>query len=84
MYINLDQRRVADFAIKMVVMIHSIGKKKKPLEVPEIIPPGKYPEREPVFDPEEPLVPEEDPDIIPEEDPYETPPYEYPPPAEGP
>lgn len=53
----------------------------KPIEIPN---PGKYPEADPVFDPEEPIVPEEDPDIIPEEDPFENPPYEIPDPGEGP
>lgn len=54
---------------------------RKPIETPL---PGKVPEIEPVFDPEEPIIPEEDPDIIPDEDPFVTPPYEVPPPAEGP
>jgi hypothetical protein len=53
----------------------------KPIETPS---PEKHPELEPFFDPEEPMIPEEDPDIIPDEDPFETPPYEVPPPAEGP
>lgn len=51
------------------------GKKPVPATVPEIEQP---------LDPEEPIIPEEDPDIIPDEDPYENPPYEVPPPAEGP
>jgi len=51
------------------------GKKTVPVEVPGIDQP---------LDPEEPIIPEEDPDIIPDEDPFETPPYEIPPPAEGP
>ena len=65
-------------------MIYADDKKKKPAELPEIMPPSKEPELYPLIDPEEPLIPLEDPDVIPEEDPYETPPYEYPPPAEGP
>ncbi|MFN5422423.1 MAG: hypothetical protein ACK5AO_04075 [bacterium] len=57
---------------------------KKPVTIPEVTPPDKTPEVEPLVDPEEPLVPEEDPDIIPEEKPFETPPYEVPEPGEGP
>ncbi len=54
----------------------------KPMEMPA---PGKHPEMEPPFDPESPVIPEEDPEIIPDEDPFETPPpFEIPPPAEGP
>jgi hypothetical protein len=53
----------------------------QPIEVPG---PLIYPELEPPFDPEEPIVPEEDPEIIPDENPYETPPYEIPEPGEGP
>jgi len=53
----------------------------KPFEIPS---PEKHPEIEPPADPEEPIIPEEDPDIIPDENPFETPPYEIPPPAEGP
>lgn len=53
----------------------------QPLEVPD---PKTIPEVEPPSDPEEPLIPVEDPDIIPEEEPFETPPYEIPPPGEGP
>ncbi len=56
---------------------------KKPKKETEI-PPLTIPEQEPIIDPEEPLIPEEDPDVIPEEEPYETPPYELPPPGEGP
>ena len=56
-------------------------KPDKPLEIPS---PEKHPEINPVIDPEEPIVPIEDPDIIPDEDPFETPPYEIPPPGEGP
>ena len=64
---------------------HTIMPKKikpdKPFEIPS---PQKHPEINPVIDPEEPIVPMEDPDIIPDEDPFETPPYEIPPPGEGP
>lgn len=58
-------------------------KKNNPAEFPG---PQKEPEVIPVADPEEPLqTPETDPDIIPTEDPDETtPPYEVPPPGEGP
>lgn len=58
-----------------------MAKKPGPFEIPS---PGIIPEIEPPFDPEEPFVPEEDPDLIPDEDPFETPPYEVPPPGEGP
>jgi hypothetical protein len=59
--------------------------KKKPPERPIETPaPEIQPEIEMPVDPENPLTPQEDPDIIPFEDPYETPPYEVPPPAEGP
>lgn len=56
----------------------------KPPETPspKIVPGIKHPAV-----PEEPELPEEeeeDPDIIPDEDPFETPPYEEPPPGEGP
>jgi hypothetical protein len=56
---------------------------KKPKIIPEV-PTSPFPEQEPIVDPEEPLVPEESPDYIPEEDPFETPPFEVPPPGEGP
>ena len=46
--------------------------KEKPLDVK--LPP----------DPEDPIIPDEDPDIILDEDLTETPPYELPPPGEGP
>lgn len=60
-------------------------KKSNPsIPLPEVLPPIKIPEIIPLIDPEEPLIPEEDPDAIPEEDPYVSPPYEIPPPAEGP
>ena len=53
----------------------------KPFEIPT---PVKMPDIEPPDDPEQPFIPLEDPDSIPDEDPFETPPYEIPPPAEGP
>ena len=59
-------------------------KSKTPIKLPEIEPPEKTVEVPNPIDPEEPLLPNEDPDIIPEEEPFETPPYEVPPPAEGP
>jgi hypothetical protein len=60
-----------------------MAKKIKP-GTPEIPSPGKHPEIDAPFDPEEPVIPEEAPDIIPDEDPFETFPYEIPPPGEGP
>ena len=57
---------------------------KKPITIPEVSPPTKSPEVEPLIDPEEPLIPKEEPDTIPEENPYVTPPYEVPEPGEGP
>lgn len=57
---------------------------KKTGTEPEVPMPHKVPEVGPVFDPEEPLQPDESPEIIPDEDPYETPPVEVPPPGEGP
>jgi len=65
---------------QFIVMAKKI-KPDKPLEIPS--PEGK-PEIDPIIDPEEPLIPTENPDIIPDEDPFETPPYEIPPPGEGP
>jgi hypothetical protein len=52
----------------------------------EIKIPKKKRETELPFDPEEPIIPdEEDPDFIPYEDPFENPPpYENPEPGEGP
>lgn len=47
-----------------------------------------FPLRDPEIDPEEfpedPVLPEEEPYIIPQEEPFEPPPYEVPPPGEGP
>jgi hypothetical protein len=57
---------------------------KKQPNKPSEIPPVKHPEIIPPDDPEEPIIPIEDPDIIPDEGPYETPPYELPPPGEAP
>ncbi len=59
-------------------------KSTPPIRPPEVLPPSKIPEISPLIDPEEPLIPEEDPDEIPEENPFVSPPYEIPPPAEGP
>jgi hypothetical protein len=59
-------------------------KSKTPSKSPEVEPPEKTVEVPKPIDPEEPLLPDEDPDIIPEEEPFENPPYEVPPPAEGP
>lgn len=57
---------------------------RKKITPPDEVPsPGKHPEVVPQSDPEEPVLPEE-PDFEPEEDPYETPPFEVPPPGEGP
>jgi hypothetical protein len=52
-----------------------------PVEIPK---PATIPEMEPYADAEEPLAPEEVPDQIPDLDPDEKPPYEIPPPGEGP
>lgn len=59
-------------------------KKKQPNKPIETTSPETNSEMIPPIDPEEPIIPEEDPNIIPDEDPFETPPYEIPPPAEGP
>jgi hypothetical protein len=62
-----------------------MAKKKKTTNPSEVPSPAKNPEITTPSDPEEPIVaPEEDPDYIPDDDPFETPPYEIPPPAEGP
>ncbi len=59
--------------------------KKKKTDKPHVVPgPVKEPDTGPPADPEEPLLTDEDPDIIPDEETAETPPYEAPPPGEGP
>jgi hypothetical protein len=60
--------------------------KKKHIEQPaEILPAEGTPELiPPIPDPDELPVPDEEPDIIPDDDPFETPPYEVPPPGESP
>ncbi len=59
-------------------------KKTQPKEPIEIPVPERNPEINPEDIPESPVLPEEDPDIIPDEASFITPPYEVPPPAEGP
>jgi hypothetical protein len=59
-------------------------KDKTPIKSPEIIRPEKIVEVPKPIDPSEPLIPDEDPNTIPEEEPFETPPFEVPPPAEEP
>jgi hypothetical protein len=54
---------------------------QKPFEMPK---PAKIPEIIEPLDPDELIIPDEDPDFIPEENPFENPPEEMPPPAEGP
>ena len=62
-----------------------MAKKIHPVTPVEIPIPNTFPETAPPFDPETPVIPEEDPDIIPDEDPFENPlPYEIPEPGEGP
>ena len=61
-----------------------MSKKKKTGKPSDFPSPEKKPEIIPPFDPEEPFVPEENPDIEPDENPFETPPYEIPPPGESP
>ncbi len=60
--------------------------KKQPDKPPEKPKPEKHPKKEPGEEVSEyPLSPEEALDIIPDEDdPFKTPPYEPPPPGEGP
>ncbi len=58
--------------------------KKQPDKTTVIIPPAGQPDTNPLADPEDLIVPEQDPDIITDEDPFETPPYESPEPGEGP
>jgi hypothetical protein len=58
--------------------------KKKP-EKPSELPQREIkPEVEAPVDPKNPFIGEDDPDVIPFEDPFEPPPYEIPPPGEGP
>ena len=62
-----------------------MAKRKKITQPAEFPVPEKKPEiHRPPEEPEEPVIPEFDPDEIPDEDPEEIPPYEIPPPAEGP
>jgi len=61
-----------------------MAKKTKSLPPVEIPKPGKIPEMEPYAVSEELISPEEAPDLIPDLDPDEKPPYEIPPPGEGP
>jgi len=58
--------------------------KKQPNNPEEFPKPEKHPEVIEPIDPEDPIIPVEDPDIIPDEAPFETPPYEMPPPGESP
>jgi hypothetical protein len=58
-------------------------KSKTLSKLQEVEPPEKTVEVPKPNDPEEPLIPNEDPDINSEEEPFETPPNEVPPPAEG-
>lgn len=58
--------------------------KKTPERPNEFPAPDKHPEIIQPIDPEDPVMPIEDPEIIPDEDPFETPPYEIPPPGESP
>jgi len=58
--------------------------KKKNKPSPEIPARPSTPEFVPEEPDEYPELPEEDPDVIPDDDPFETPPYEVPPPGEGP
>lgn len=54
-------------------------------EEPVVVPaPLHDPEIDPEELPEYPAIPEEGPDVIPEENPFVNPPYEMPPPGEGP
>lgn len=58
---------------------------KEPKKPHESLPPLKNPDINPLTDPYELNVPEDDPEILPDEDdPYEVSNYEEPPPGEGP
>ncbi|HVX49281.1 MAG TPA: hypothetical protein VHB48_03960 [Chitinophagaceae bacterium] len=61
-----------------------MAKKIKPVKPAELPVPEKRPLLNPDEIPEVPQEPGTDPDYLPDEDPYETPPYEVPPPGEGP
>ena len=61
-----------------------MSKKQLPAKPTGFPIPGKSPDIIVPVDPEDPIIIENDPDFIPDEDPFETPPYEMPPPAEGP
>ena len=65
-------------------MILIMAKKIQPEEPIGVPAPRRDPEVYPEEIPETPLLPAEEPDVIPQEDPFETPPYEVPPPGEGP
>ena len=62
-------------------MVAKIKKPAPPIELPI---PETNPEFNPDVIPESPILPEEEPDVIPDENPFETPPYEVPPPGEAP
>jgi hypothetical protein len=61
-----------------------MAKKIQPEEPIGVPPLRRDPEVYPEEIPEAPVLPAEEPDVIPQEDPFETPPYEVPPPGEGP
>jgi hypothetical protein len=61
-----------------------MAKKIQPDEPIGVPLPLRDPEVDPDLVPENPELPEEQPDIIPQEEPFEPPPYEIPPPGEGP
>jgi hypothetical protein len=58
--------------------------KKQPGTPQPVTSPIEEEEINPLADPAELIIPDEDPDIIPDEDPFENPPYEEPEPGEGP
>ena len=59
--------------------------KKITPEEPIVVPaPLRDPEIDPEEIPENPIIPGEGPDVIPDENPFVVPPYEVPPPGEGP
>lgn len=61
-----------------------MAKKKLPALPMEEPTPQIQPEIDLPVDPEDPFQPGDDPEIIPFEEPFEPPPYETPPPGEGP